>query len=169
MKMATSFRKKKKSSTRDNTAKKHVLPKQLEATKWKPGVSPNPAGRPKGSRNKLGEAFLKDFLDEWEQNGKAALKACRIVDPARFCSIAASLLPKELSITDGDSSLDRLLEQFTDEQLEQFINGIMAFGAQQIEGRAVEEIIDAQSNSVQQVLLPSERGKVHSRRSPRAD
>lgn len=113
-------------------------PKQLPAHKnpkylLKKGDRLNPLGRPKGSRNKFGEAFLEDFLTEWEENGKDALRACRIVDPARFCSIAASLLPKELNINEGDSAFDRLIEQFSDEQLEQFISGIMAFGAKQIE------------------------------------
>lgn len=118
----------------DKTRKKHVLPAVLEATKWKPGVSPNPHGRPKGSRNKLGEAFVADFLKEWEENGSAALRACRVEDPAKFCSIAASLLPKEFNIKEDNGAFDRLLEQFSDEQLEQFISGIMAFGAKQIEG-----------------------------------
>ena len=29
---------------------------------WKPGESGNPAGRPKGSRNKLGEEFITEVL-----------------------------------------------------------------------------------------------------------
>jgi hypothetical protein len=53
----------------DTTAKKHRAA-HLEAHKWQPGVSPNPAGRPKGSRHKLGTAFIDDLYEAWQTQGK---------------------------------------------------------------------------------------------------
>lgn len=133
------FQRKKKSTSNsrdiipEQKVKRNRHPNQI-AQHFKPGQVMNPAGRPKGSRNKLGEAFLLDFLEEWEKNGKAALSACRLQDPARFCSIAASLLPKEIQLGKNDGAFDRFLESLSDSELEQFANGIMAFGAKQIEG-----------------------------------
>ena len=48
---------------------------------WKPGESGNPAGRPKGSRNKLGEEFITEIYNDWCQHGAAALKKVRETGP----------------------------------------------------------------------------------------
>jgi hypothetical protein len=37
------------------------------------GVALNPAGRPKGSRNKLAESFIRDVYEKWEDQGPAVL------------------------------------------------------------------------------------------------
>lgn len=63
------------------------------------GQSGNPAGRPKGSRNKLADGFLADYLAEWEANGRAALAHVAANDPSTFVRVAASLMPKEAEIT----------------------------------------------------------------------
>ncbi len=56
-------------------------------------------GRPKGSRNKLGEAFLSDLLEEWSKSGPQALKRLAEDDPGAFVRVAASVLPKEIDAT----------------------------------------------------------------------
>jgi hypothetical protein len=93
-----------------NTPAKH-----LEPFKWRPGQSPNPAGRPKGSRNKLAENFLADVLKEWEAHGAVAISDMRDKNPGDFVKMVASLLPKDvnLNITDNLSELsdDELLGQ----------------------------------------------------------
>lgn len=72
------------------------------APAWKPGQSGNPAGRPKGARAKLGEAFLDvllaDFMKAAAQGGQGmeAIKAMREEKPAEYAKMIASLLPKEI-------------------------------------------------------------------------
>ena len=63
---------------------------------WQPGQSGNPAGRAKGSRNKLSDAFLEDLLAAWEANGKTAIEAVIKDRPQDFLKVVASILPKEI-------------------------------------------------------------------------
>lgn len=84
---------------------------QRRASLFKPGQSGNPAGRPKGSRNKLSEEFLTDLLADWREGGVAALKAARELKPEIYCRMIASLLPKEFKLKNE-------LSEFTDEQLD---------------------------------------------------
>jgi hypothetical protein len=56
---------------------RHLKPAQ-------PGEVRNPAGRPKGSKHKLSEAFLRELTEAWEEHGKAALNKLAVEDPANF-------------------------------------------------------------------------------------
>jgi len=78
---------------------------------FKPG---NP-GRPKGSRNKLGEAFLKDMLEAWVKLGPDAINRVIAKKPEDFMKVVASLLPKDFNVNVNP------LENMTDEQLLQRI------------------------------------------------
>ena len=84
----------------ETTAKK--LPAHLNReVQFKPGQSGNPLGRPKVSRNKLGEAFIADLAADWKANGKAVLIEAREKDPAGYVRTVASLLPKDLCLDVG--------------------------------------------------------------------
>ena len=77
-------------------------------------------GRPKGSRNKLGEAFLDNLYSDWQENGIQALKDCRQQNPAAYVKTVASLLPKQVEVsTNGIASM-------SDDELSDLINAIRA-------------------------------------------
>jgi hypothetical protein len=65
---------------------------------WKPGQSGNPAGKPKGARNKLGEAFLQDMLTAWEAHGTAAIQKVIEERPHEFIKVVAGILPSEVKV-----------------------------------------------------------------------
>jgi len=87
---------------------------------WKPGQSGNPAGRPKGARNKLEECFLADLLASWEEIGQSALAAAAEDDPASYVKIVASLMPKKV---DPDGALDGI----TRDELRLAITALQSF------------------------------------------
>jgi hypothetical protein len=78
---------------------------------------PKTAGRVKGSRNKISEAFLRDLAAEWEVSGPDALKIMAKEDPSGFVKVTAALLPKEFEISDSrlkdmdDAELDLLITE----------------------------------------------------------
>jgi hypothetical protein len=76
-----------------------TVAKQLEPFHFKPGQSGNPKGRPKGSRNKLGEDFLTDLLEVWGEKGKDCIERTAAEHPEKLVSIVAGILPKELNVT----------------------------------------------------------------------
>jgi hypothetical protein len=68
------------------------------APQWKRGQSGNPAGRPKGCRNRLSEALLEDLLAEWLEGGREAIRTMRLKDPAQFVRIAVMALPRHVKL-----------------------------------------------------------------------
>jgi len=86
-----------------------TVPKQL--TPFKPGQSGNPAGRPKGAKNKLTDAFWSDFAEAWQAHGATALKTVAESDPGKFIAVAASVMPKDVNV-------NTTITDMTDEQLE---------------------------------------------------
>ena len=91
----------------DDTAKSRHLVEHA----FKPGQSGNPAGRPKGSRVKLGEQFLSDLMADWAGNGAQAIKDMREDKPGDYVKVVAATLPKELNVKVSE------IDELSDEQL----------------------------------------------------
>ena len=73
-------------------------PKQMpEGVRFAAG---NP-GRPKGSRNKLGEAFVQALHDSFLQHGPETIETVRTERPHEYLKVVASLLPKQVEIKES--------------------------------------------------------------------
>ena len=120
-------------ATRNDTSKDIVKNSSQEiippAKPWLFQKGNSLGGRPKGSRSKFAEVFLKDFLADWEEHGVEVLVRCREDDPSTYLRVASAILPKELNIKEGESAIETLLEKFGDQQLDEFIAGVIALGA----------------------------------------
>lgn len=80
-----------------STPKKRGNPATLSPA-WQPGASGNPVGRPKGSRNKLGFAFIEDMYAAWQAKGKEAIDRVIEERPHEFIKSVASILPREIEV-----------------------------------------------------------------------
>lgn len=90
-----------------------------------PGQVLNPAGRPKGSRNKLGELFIQALQESFEKQGIDAINRVIAERPADYLKIVASLLPKELHIRDN------ALDEMNDDELDGVVTAIRSAKARQ--------------------------------------
>jgi hypothetical protein len=55
-------------------------------------------GRPKGSRNRLGEAFIADMHEAWITAGPDVINRVIKEDPATFLRSVVAILPKEVDV-----------------------------------------------------------------------
>ena len=96
---------------------------------FKPGQSGNPKGRPKGSRNKLGEQFLNDLQADWADHGANVLAAAREESPVQYAKMVASILPKELLVRRAPE------EDMTDDELADAIDALDTLASRLRDGR----------------------------------
>ena len=79
---------------------------------WQPGVSGNPAGRLRGSRNKLSEEVICALLRDFREHGQKAIAKVRRTQPAAYLKVLALLVPREHKVEYST------LKNWTDEELE---------------------------------------------------
>jgi hypothetical protein len=77
----------------DRPQNKHLKPVKL-------GEVRNPSGRPKGSRNKLSDAFLQALADDFEAHGQGVVEKVRTERPQDYLKIVASVMPKRMEVED---------------------------------------------------------------------
>lgn len=68
-----------------------------------PGNNMNPAGRPKGSRNKIAEDFVAAMARDFDKHGEAAIRLVRARKPEVYLKIVADLVPKDLHVEHSGS------------------------------------------------------------------
>lgn len=92
-------------------------------------------GRRAGARNRLSSSFLEALAADFEQHGEQVIKICRVEKPNEYLKIVASLMPKELEISDNR------LAELSDSELETFIAKLRA----QLRGAIVKDLGDGES------------------------
>ena len=83
---------------------------------WQPGQSGNPAGRERGSRNRLSEEVICALLRDFRQHGQKAVARVRQTQPAAYLKILALLVPREHKVEHRN-----LIKELSDEQLEAMV------------------------------------------------
>jgi len=67
-------------------------------TRFKPGQSGNPKGRPKGARSRLGERFIQALAEDFEEHGINAVQTVRLRDPTAYIKVISGILPREVLV-----------------------------------------------------------------------
>src|SRR6516162_8264135 len=88
----------------------------MPANIWKPGESGNPAGRLRGSRNKLSEEVICALLRDFRQHGQKAVARVRQTQPAAYLKILALLVPREHKVEHSN-----VIKSLSDQELETMI------------------------------------------------
>ena len=90
-------------------------PSRNKRGQFQQGSTGNPAGRPRGSRNRLGEEFLSALFEDFHKHGLSAIQECRLTNPSVYIRTIASLLPKETPDTPSDEFANMSIEELRTE------------------------------------------------------
>ena len=94
-----------------------------------PGRSGNPAGRPKGARNRHKEAFLATVADHFAEHGKDAFDKLAKDDPASYLRIMSSFVPREQAREDfGELTDEEIVEVLERADRNRLVNRMIEAG-----------------------------------------
>ncbi len=111
-----------------------TAPKQRGPGKpFQPGASGNPAGRPKGAKDKLRCDFIKALTDDFAAHGVEAVTIVRQEQPAQYLKVIAAVLPKEIELRTN------ALEEMSDDELIAGIAALQRLVAQAEAGAGTNE------------------------------
>lgn len=97
------------------------------------GRSGNALGRPKGSRNKISQAFVDEMCASFEEHGRDTIERVRLQYPVEYLKIAAALIPRSF-----ESQPSNPLEELSDAQHE-FLGAVLS-ALTQAEQRGEREV-----------------------------
>jgi hypothetical protein len=98
---------------------------------WQPGQSGNPAGRLRGSRNKLSEEVICALLRDFREHGQKAIAKVRREQPGIYLKVLALLIPRQDKLEHTNT-----IKTMTDEELESAIAFLQEMMAAQAVGSA---------------------------------
>ena len=94
---------------------KHNEGRDLNTGQFLKGYRGGP-GRHTGSKNKLGEKFIADLYQDWQEHGFDVLERARNEKPADYLKVIAMVLPKDIKVTletMSDEELAKKIDQLT--------------------------------------------------------
>lgn len=71
-----------------------------------PNNTANLKGRPKGSRNKLDEAFVNALYEDFKTGGVEAIRKCREDKPDVYLNVIAKVVPKQVDLNADQAVAD---------------------------------------------------------------
>ena len=94
-------------------------PQNANLKPFKKGQSGNPAGRPKGARNKLSEMLFADLCELHEERGLAAIKKVIADRPQDYLRAVIRLISKETHAEASPSSIKKMSDHELNETIKQ--------------------------------------------------
>jgi hypothetical protein len=104
------------SEVRDGEVFSPVRRQMPVGRRFQPG---NP-GRPKGSRNKLGEQFLAAMCADFEKHGVRAIERVREEEPGTYLRVIARIVPPHMLQMQEESAVSAL----SDEELTMYLAAV---------------------------------------------
>jgi hypothetical protein len=95
------------------------------------------------ARRRVNDAFLRDLIAHWQENGREILEKVGSEQPGTYMKVKAMLMPKEMKVETTPSTLSKL----SDEQLQAMIVELERRLADRLNGETAK-VIDGQAEAL---------------------